>query len=77
MGGIPSWVSDGSIRKYYRAVTTLAKLGKEPTDEAVKELYIKDAGLVVGVLESVAGTDNPEPLMAVAEAEVKIRKGKK
>lgn len=45
--GIPSWVSEGSIRKYYRAVEQLRKEGKEATEDAIKALYVKWNGLVL------------------------------
>lgn len=46
-----SWVSSGSVHKYNRAVAQLVKDKKEVTEEAVKELYVKMAGLVVEKLE--------------------------
>jgi hypothetical protein len=50
----PDWVSggktgDGSSQKFYRAVTVLRSEGKDVTEEAVKELYIKYGGLVLDV----------------------------
>lgn len=50
---MPSWVSSGSVAKYHRAVRQLKAEGKEATEEAVKALYIKYAGLVIGDAESV------------------------
>lgn len=49
----PAWVSEGSIRKYHRAIAELTKEKKEVTAEAVKELYVKWGGLVVGEEEEV------------------------
>lgn len=48
----PNWVSEGSVRKYDRAVELLRKekLAKPETDnspEAIKALYIKYGGLVI------------------------------
>lgn len=48
----PAWVSggvtnDGSTRKFYRAVEQLRKEGKDITEAAVKELYIKFGGLLI------------------------------
>ena len=55
----PAWVSEGSMRKYVRAIDTLnrdnaaRKAAGQPevalTEEAVKELYVKYAGLVLEV----------------------------
>lgn len=36
---IPNWVSDGSVRKYHRAVAKLRSENKEITEEAVRNLY--------------------------------------
>lgn len=44
---IPSWVSEGSIRKYNRAIAELVKEKKDVTEEAVKALYVKWGGLVL------------------------------
>lgn len=44
--GVPSWVSEGSVAKYNRAVKQLRVDGKAPAEEAVKELYIKSGGLI-------------------------------
>lgn len=46
LSSIPKWVSEGSVRKYYRAVEQLRKESKPVTDEAVKELYTKWGGLI-------------------------------
>lgn len=48
-----SWISEGSIAKYNRAVKVLKTEGKEVTEEAVKALYISYGGLVVEKPESV------------------------
>ena len=84
---MPNWVSEGSVRKYNRAAAFLAKENairkagnlpeNEVTEEALKALYVKWGGLVVGEIESARGNDHPEDAMEVAEAEVKTRKGKK
>ena len=47
MVGFPKWVSEGSIRKYNRAVVALQTAKLPVTEEAVKELYIKYQGLVL------------------------------
>lgn len=41
------WISEGSIRKYHRALEKLRKENKEATEAAVKELYVKMGGLVL------------------------------
>lgn len=67
---MPAWVSDGSVRKYNRAVEQLRKenvtrraLGQaevEATEEAVKALYVKWGGLLLGESESVLGVPEGE-----------------
>lgn len=42
-----SWISDGSVAKYHRAVHQLKSENKEVTEEVVKELYVKMGGLLV------------------------------
>ena len=42
-----SWISEGSISKYHRAVKQLKAENKEASEEAVKELYVKMGGLLV------------------------------
>lgn len=84
---MPNWVSDGSVRKYHRALAQLSKdnvirkAAMQPevpvTEEMIKELYTKWGGLVVGDIASIMGNDEPEKVMEVAEAEVEIRKTKK
>lgn len=59
---MPSWVSDGSVAKYHRAVRQLKAEDKEATEEAVKALYTKYGGLVLEsaeVAEVVETTDEP------------------
>lgn len=51
---MPSWISEGSVRKYHRAVAELTKNKQPVTEEAVKELYVKWGGLVVGGSEPAA-----------------------
>lgn len=51
---IPAWVSEGSIRKYHRALAQLIKEGKPQEEAAVKELYVKWGGLVIGDEEVAA-----------------------
>ena len=41
------WVSCGSVHKYNRAIAQLQKDKKEVTEEAVKALYVKMAGLLM------------------------------
>lgn len=67
---IPAWVSDGSVRKYHRAVKQLmteranAKALGQPVNEitegAVKELYVKWEGLVLGAEEVVEIEEEPK-----------------
>lgn len=64
------WVSSGSVRKYNRAVELLTKEKKEVTEEAVKELYIKYGGLVMGSSESVKGVMPGDEVAAEERAEV-------
>ena len=44
---IPDWVSEGSLRKYHRAVKLLKDTNAPVTEESVKDLYVKYGGLVV------------------------------
>lgn len=44
---IPAWVSEGSVRKYHRAVELIRKENRPMTEEAVKELYTRWGGLVL------------------------------
>lgn len=74
---MPSWVSEGSVRKYHRALAQLIKEKTPITDEAVKELYVKWGGLVIGDDASVQGNDNPGMVMEVAAEEVKVKRAKK
>lgn len=63
---IPSWVSEGSIRKYHRAVAQLKTEKKEITDAAIKELYTKWGGLVID-----------SPVVNEEEVEAPARKGRR
>lgn len=77
----PSWVSEGSIRKYNRAVAELTKEKKEVTEEAVKELYVKWGGLVIGDATTLVGVDEDSPITKAHEEEgatpPKAKKGAK
>lgn len=64
-----SWVSEGSIRKFNRAVALLQKEKKEVTEEAVKALYVQYGGLVLGEPESVKGVTPGDEVAAEARAE--------
>lgn len=81
-----SWVSEGSIRKFHRAVAELTKANATRkalnqdliplTEQAIKDLYVKWGGLIVGDESSERGTGNeaavaPVELPAEAPAEVK------
>lgn len=77
MDTIPAWVSggstnDGSSRKWYRAVEVLRKEGKEITEAAAKELYIKYGGKVLPVDEPT-----PEPVITETPVEEPKKKAKK
>lgn len=81
---MPSWVSEGSIRKYYRAVAQLdrenadrvrsgqAKI--EVTEDAIKALYVRWGGLVVGETETLQGVPEGNEII---EAHEKVKKAKK
>lgn len=43
-----NWISEGSVRKYNRAIEELRRNKKEVTEEAIKELYTRYGGLVLG-----------------------------
>lgn len=45
---MPSYVSEGSVAKYNRAVKQLKDEKKDVTEDAVKALYVKFGGLVLG-----------------------------
>lgn len=72
---VPKWVSEGSVRKWYRAVAALQKANAERkarkesevaiTEQALFDLYVKDAGLVVGV-----GIEAPAEAPAIVEEKV-------
>lgn len=52
--GFPAWVSDGSIRKYHRAVESLRKQrNTTPSEAEIKDLYVKSGGLVLESAEEV------------------------
>lgn len=51
---IPAWVSEGSMRKYDRAVKQLRDAKEPVTEEAVKALYVKWNGLVLDTDEQEA-----------------------
>lgn len=83
--GVPEWVSEGSIRKYHRAI---AELNRENTnrkaagqavveisEEAIKALYVKWGGLVLGESESVKGVAAGDE--AAADARATDAQGKK
>lgn len=85
---VPSWVSEGSIRKWHRAVAQLTRENAdrvragqpivEITEEALFALYTRWAGKVIGngpstVDENVAATEE-EPLAGETEPK---KKGKK
>lgn len=85
---MPSWVSEGSVRKYHRAIAQLGKDNAERTrlnqpvvpvtEEAIKELYTKWGGYVIGDAATLQGNDNDaEVVEEVAAAEVVKRRGKK
>lgn len=67
---IPAFVSEGSIRKYHRAVAALKAANKPVTDEAIKELYTLYGGLV---LDEVAD----EVSAVEVEAEAPRRRARK
>lgn len=62
-----AWVSNGSVRKYDRAVAQLIREKKDVTEEAVKALYVGWGGLVL--------EDNEIEIEEVVE--VKPKKSKK
>lgn len=75
---MPEWVSEGSVRKYNRAVAQLSKPtivnnvvtpAPEYTEDDVKALYIKFGGLVLGDASTVRGVGEGDETAAVARAE--------
>lgn len=73
-----AWVSNEA--KAFRAVIELKKLGKEATEEAIKELYLKYGGLVVGDPSTQRGVEEGEvtfSVMTVEEKEEVIAKSEK
>lgn len=83
---MPEWVSEGSVRKYDRAVALLAKensvrksLGQAEvavTEDAIKALYVKWGGLVIGDDASIQGNDHnsADDVMETAKEEVKRKR---
>lgn len=63
------WVSEGSVRKYHRALALLKKEGKEVSEAAVKELYTKWGGLLLGEPSSVLGVPEGAEEEALERAE--------
>lgn len=73
------WVSEGSVRKYHRAIALLTKenaqrkLTNQPeveiTEAAVKALYERWGGLVIGEPDSVRGVEAGEEAAAAQRAE--------
>lgn len=85
---MPSWVSEGSVRKYHRAIAQITKenadrvkLGQpvvEMTEEAIKTLYVKWGGYVVGDASTMEGNTNDAEVVAeVATEEVAKKRGRK
>lgn len=90
---MPNWISEGSVRKYHRALAQLAKensirrAGNLPevaiTEDAIKALYVKWGGLVIGDESTVRGVEDSSDVFenvtsaneAIA-AEVETAKGK-
>lgn len=82
-----SWVSEGSVRKFHRAVAELTKanatrkaLNQEIiplTEQAIKDLYVKWGGLVVGEEEATQRGTADEPAAVEVPAgvvkEVKVK----
>ena len=62
---VPEWVSEGSVRKYHRAVAHFSSENAkrkangeavvETTDDMLKEHYTKNGGLVLGDPTTVRG----------------------
>ncbi len=79
------WVSTGSITKFNRAVKFLKDNKQEVTEEAIKTLYLKYGGLIIGDPSTQLGVDDGDVTFAVlpeAEKEAIIasqgkKKGKK
>ncbi len=66
---MPAWVSEGSVRKYNRAVALLTKEKKDVSEEAIKALYVQWGGLVLGDVSSVQGVEVGDEEAANARAE--------
>lgn len=79
------WVSTGSITKYNKAVLELKKANLPITEEAIRELYLKKGGLIIGDPSTQRGVEEgeiafatlPEEERAAIVAETKVKKGKK
>lgn len=52
MNSYPAWVSEGSARKYLRAVKVCKDTGVPATEETVRALYVKYGGLVLETSEA-------------------------
>lgn len=78
---IPDWVSEGSLRKYHRAIADFTLQNKnrknagqpliEVTEEMLKEHYTRNGGLVLGDSSTVQGAKDAEPALGtgVVDAE--------
>lgn len=55
------WISEGSIRKYHRALKELTSTNQPVTEEAVKALYVKWGGLVAEVKAEAKEEVKAEP----------------
>lgn len=62
------WISEGSIRKYHRAVAQLTKEKLPLTEDALKALYVLWGGLVLDDVESVVGVADGDAPAALARA---------
>lgn len=79
------WVSTGSITKFNRSVLELKKANLEATEEAIKELYLKKGGLVLGDPSTQKGVEEgevafaslPEEERAEIVKETKAKRSKK
>lgn len=79
------WVSGGSITKFHRAVKVLKDSKQEVTEDAVKALYLKYGGLVIGDPSTQKGVEEGEIAFAVLPeservkivADAKSKRGKK
>ena len=79
------WVSTGSITKFNKAILELKNAKAEITEEAIKALYLKKGGLVIGDPSSQKGVEDGEVAFATLPeeervkivAETKAKRGKK